>query len=179
MTLANFRDLVGCVTIACGDLSQVFTRHAVEAVNPVGMLACRHEKFVECRPIVPPVEIEAYAAAQFCLTDLAKPPFVEDVLITGKDSLYSEDNGAISELRPLLEQSRCKALGRGQGVIITDEYDIGLCNPRSDLLGIYDRIIGVEGMTKIAQVFSTVLRIVSPNFAFHCDQRLELGFTAA
>ena len=61
------------------------------------MVAGGAEHFVKWGPLVSPVEFEADALAQFALFDLAAAPFVENVLVVGKDSLDSQHYGALVE----------------------------------------------------------------------------------
>ena len=96
MALADLGDLCRSVTVARTDLAQVFTGHAIEAVDAFAVVACGHQQFVEWSPVISPIEIEADALAQFVLADFATPPFVEDVLIAGEDGFDSEHDRAIS-----------------------------------------------------------------------------------
>ncbi len=124
MALPDFGQLVDGVTIARADLAQIFPRHAVQAVDGVGVLARRHQQFVERRPVVAPVEIEANALAQFFGVNLAPPPFVEDVLVAGEDGFHSQHHGTVSGLGAFFQQARGKALRGRQRVIVADENDV-------------------------------------------------------
>src|SRR5580693_1735950 len=106
MTLADFGNLGGGMTVAGADLAQVFARHAIEAVNGIAVVAGRDQQFVERRPIVAPVKVEANALPQFAFVNFAAPPFLEDVLVAGKDCFRSEHDWAISSKSALLEE-RC------------------------------------------------------------------------
>ena len=61
MALPDLGQLVSGVAIARPDLAQIFPRHAVQAVDCVGVLTRSHQQFVERRPVIAPVEIEANA----------------------------------------------------------------------------------------------------------------------
>ena len=130
MALPDLGQLVDGVTIARADLAQIFPRHAVQTVDGVGVLARGHQQFVERRPVVAPVEIEANALLQFFGVNLAPPPFIEDVLVAGEDGFESQHHGTVSGLGALFEQSRGKALRGRQRVIVADENDVGAADVR-------------------------------------------------
>src|ERR1700689_5409702 len=113
MALTDLTNLGGSVTVAGANLAQVFTRHAIEAVNRFSVVAGRYQQFVEGSPVIAPVEIEADALAEFAFVDFAAPPFFEDVLVAGKDGFDSEHDRAISRQGALLEERCGVALGSG------------------------------------------------------------------
>ena len=61
VALPNFCQLVSGVAVAGPDLTQIFARHAVEAVDCVGVFTRSHQQFVEWRPVIAPIEVEANA----------------------------------------------------------------------------------------------------------------------
>src|SRR5690349_8736845 len=107
MPLANLGNLHGGVTVAGSDLAQVFARHAIESVKRFGMVASRDQQFVERHPVVAPFDVEADALSQFGLVDLATPPFVENVLVTGEDGLNPEHDRTVARQCALLDQRSC------------------------------------------------------------------------
>ena len=104
MALPDLGDLVRGMAIAGADLAQILARHAIQPVERFAVIPRSDEQFVERRPIVSPIEIEADALPQFGFINFAPPPFVENVLIAGKDGLDSEDNWPIASQRALLDQ---------------------------------------------------------------------------
>ena len=101
MVVANLGEFVGGMAVAGGDLSQVFPRHAVHPVNAFPVLPRGDQELVKGRPIVSPVRVEANPFPQFVFVDLAPPPFVEHVLVVGKDGFESQDEGTIAGLGSL------------------------------------------------------------------------------
>ena len=85
MALADFCNLRSGVTVTGADFAQIFAWHAVETVDGLGMVAGSDEQMVKWRPIVSPVEVEANALPEFGLVDFSAPPFVENVLVAGKN----------------------------------------------------------------------------------------------
>ena len=84
MALPDLGHFVGRMAIPRPDLAQIFPRHAVQSIDRLGVLARGHQQFVERRPVIAPVEVEANALPQLFRINLAPPPFVEDVLVAGK-----------------------------------------------------------------------------------------------
>src|SRR5437016_4163044 len=87
MPLANLRDLMRGVTVTSTNLPQIFARHAVQSVNTFRMFARRHQQVIEGLPVVPPVQIKAYTLTKLIFINLPPPPFIQDVLIAGKNCL--------------------------------------------------------------------------------------------
>ena len=112
MALPDFGKLDGSVAIAGADLPQILARHAVQPIERFAMIPRGDQQFVEGSPVVSPVEIEADALAKFVFVNFAAPPFVENVLIAGKDGFDSQNNGPVASQRALLEQ-RCGVTLRG------------------------------------------------------------------
>ena len=117
------------MAIAGADLAQVFARHAIQTVDGFGVIAGRRQQFVERRPVVSPVEIEADALAQFALVNLAPPPFFENVLVAGEDGFHAQHDRPVAGQRALLDQRRGVTLGRGQGMVVADQEP---CRRRAD-----------------------------------------------
>ena len=97
MPAAHFGDFVGGVTVAGGNSAQILARHAVETIDRGGVVTCGGEEFAKRSPVVSPIEIEADALAQFGFVNLAARPFVEDVLVAGKNGLDSEHEGTLMQ----------------------------------------------------------------------------------
>src|SRR5580704_617103 len=95
MALTDLGNFIDGVAVAGADLAQIFSGHAIEAVNGVTVFAGGDEQFVEGAPFVSPVGVETDALAKFVLVDFAAPPFLEHVLMTGEDGFDPEHNGAI------------------------------------------------------------------------------------
>ena len=149
MPLPDLGHFVDSMTIARSDLAQIFSRHAVETIDGLGVLARRDQQIVERRPVVAPVEVEADALLQFFGVNLAPPPFVENVLITRKNCFKTEDYGAVSGLGTLLEKSRGKTLRRRQSVIVADENQVGAAHAGSKFLPVDDGFVRAEGLAEV------------------------------
>ena len=104
MALPDLGQFVDGMAIARADLAQIFARHAIQPIDGVGVLARGHQQFVERRPVVAPVEVEANALLQFFGVNLAPPPFIEDVLVAGENGFETQDHGAVSGLGAFFEQ---------------------------------------------------------------------------
>src|SRR2546423_15659019 len=90
MVFFNFADFVGSVPVPGSDLAKILAWHAVEAVETNRVLAGGGEQLVKWRPIVSPIKIEADALSQFRLVNFAAPPFIDNVLIAGKESFNGQ-----------------------------------------------------------------------------------------
>jgi hypothetical protein len=143
------------------------------------VIASGDEQFVERSPVVSPVEIKADALAQFDFINLAAPPFVENVLIAGKNGFDAENHGPAAGQRALLEQRRGMALGRGQSMVVADEDDIGAAQSALDLFGVEQGIVVAKRLVELAQIFAAAVRVESVDFAFHFGQRAQLRGAAA
>jgi len=99
MLAAEFGNLVGGVAVPGSYLSQIFAGHAIEPVDGCAAVAGGGQQFEECRPVVSPVEIETNALTQFVLLNLAAEPFVENVLVAGKNGFDSQHYGALVKFR--------------------------------------------------------------------------------
>ena len=62
------------------------------------MVAGGGKQFVKWSPVVSPVEFETDALAQFGLFNLAAQPFIENVLVAGKNRFHSKHYGTLAEL---------------------------------------------------------------------------------
>src|ERR1700721_3290717 len=96
MAQADFSNLGGSVTIASPDFSKVLTRHTVEAVNRLAVIAGGDQQIVKRRPIISPVEIKADALTKLALVNFAAPPLVEDVLVAGINRFDAEHHGTVA-----------------------------------------------------------------------------------
>src|SRR3981081_1801429 len=115
-------NLVGGMAIAGSDLAQVFARHAIKAVDGGAAFAGGGEQFVKWSPVVSPVEFEPDALAKIAFVNFAAEPFVENMLVAGKNSLDSQHYRTPVEFEIAEERSQI-ALRIGQGVIIADQND--------------------------------------------------------
>ena len=95
MAAANFGNLVGGVAVTGSDFAQIFARHAIEPVDGGAAVAGGGEQLVKWGPVVSPVEFETDALAQFVFVNLAAEPFVENVLVAGKNGFHSQHDGAL------------------------------------------------------------------------------------
>src|ERR1043166_5043526 len=102
MALPNLSDLVRSVSVTRANLPQVFTRHTIQSVNTLGMIACSHQQFIEGLPIISPVKIETNAFTQLVLINLAPPPFIQNVLIAGKNCFDAQHYRTPTIQSPLL-----------------------------------------------------------------------------
>ncbi len=103
VTLADFGQLGGSMAVASADLAQIFARHAIEAVQSLSVVAGGHKQAIERSPVVSPVEVEADSLVEFVLVDITPPPFVENVLVAGKNGLHAKYDGTIADQGALLE----------------------------------------------------------------------------
>src|SRR3954454_20631750 len=87
MPLPDLGNLVRGMLVASANLSQIFSRHAVEPVDSLSGLTRYLEQFVEWLPVVSPVQIETDALAQFRFFNLLIKPFVENMLVARENGL--------------------------------------------------------------------------------------------
>src|SRR5215469_3411538 len=160
--------------VARPNFSQILPRHAVQTVKTVAVIASGQQKFVERGPIVSPIEIEAHALPKLRFLDFPPPPFVNNVLIAGKNGLEPENHWPIFvESSPLDE--RCgKALGCRQTVIIADQNNIRRTDCGLDLLAIEHGFVSFESLVEFAEIFAAIVRILRPDFPLHTLERLQL-----
>jgi len=109
------------MAIPRSDLAQILSRHAIQAIDRLAVLARSYQQFVERRPVIAPVEIEANSLPEFFLVNLPPPPLIKNMLVARKDGLHAQHQGAISGLRTLFEQDGRTTLRRRQRVIVTDK----------------------------------------------------------
>src|SRR5438445_1522550 len=120
MLLANLRNFASRVSVTGANLAQVFARHAIQTINGLRVIAGGGQQLVEWSPVIAPVEVEADSLAEFAFVNLAAPPFVENMLIAGKDGLDSEYNAAVACQGSLLDERSGAPLGGGQSVVVTN-----------------------------------------------------------
>src|SRR4029077_9808975 len=135
MAAAKFGNLVGGMAVAGSDLAQVFARHAIKPVDGGAVVAGGGEQFVKWSPFVSPVEFETDALAQLAFVDFAPEPFVENMLVAGKNSFDSQHYGAPVEFEIAQERSQI-ALRIGQGVIVADQNDSRFRDFAPDTIGV-------------------------------------------
>ena len=142
------------------------------------MLARGHQQFVEWRPVIAPVEVEANALLQLFRVNLAPPPFIEDVLVAGENCFQAQHHGAVSRLGAFFEQSRGETLGGRQSVVIADENGVGFAHAGAQFLPVDDRFVGAESLAEILQILSAAIGIVDPDLTLHPRQGVQLRLTA-
>ena len=120
MLLANLRNFASRVSVTGANLAQVFARHAIQTINGLRVIAGGGQQLVEWSPVIAPVEVEADSLAEFAFVNLAAPPFVENMLIAGKDGLDSEYHAAVACQGSLLDERSGAPLGGGQSVVVTN-----------------------------------------------------------
>ena len=125
MPLPDLCDLQRGMAIASADLAQILARHAIQAVECLGVIARTDQQFVKRSPVVSPIQIEADTLPQFGFINFAAPPFVENVLIASKDSFNAKDDWPVTRQGPLLDKRCGTALGRRQSVVVPDQDQIG------------------------------------------------------
>src|SRR2546423_11191355 len=103
MMLPNFGDFGGSVPVASPNLSQIFSRHAVQAIKRVGVVACGDKQLVKRIPVVSPVQVETDALAKFILLNIPAPPFIKNVLVAGEDGFDAQNYRTIAHERTLLD----------------------------------------------------------------------------
>jgi len=157
MKLANLANLGSSMAIAGSDLPQVVARHAIQPVNSLTMIAGRAQQFVERRPIVSPVQIEANALAQFDVINFTAPPFFENVLIAGKDGFHSQHNRPVACESALLNELRRAPLCRRQRMIVPHQNYVGGAQRGLNLLPIENRFVILKRLAELAQVFAAAV----------------------
>src|ERR1039458_1902991 len=90
MPAADFTDLVRRVAVARCNSAQILARHTIEPVNRGRVVPSGRKQFAKWSPVISPIQIEAGALPKFGFVNLAARPFVEDVLVAGKNSLDSQ-----------------------------------------------------------------------------------------
>src|ERR1700685_2199679 len=134
MTAGKFSNLVGGIAVTSADFAQILARHAIEPVNGGATVAGGREQFVKWSPIVAPVEFETDALAQFVFVNLAAAPFVDDVLVAGKNRFDSEHHGALVQFEIAEQQSQI-ALRVRQRVVVADQNDSRFGDFAKDIAG--------------------------------------------
>jgi hypothetical protein len=162
------------VPIASADLTEIFARHAIEPVNESVTVAGGREQFVKWSPVISPIEFETNALPQFGFVNLAARPFVQDVLVAGKNRFHAEHDWPLSKFRAA-EQRGYGALRVGQGMIVTDQNDSSGGNGSVNIAWRKYFFVGAVRLAKIAQVFASAGGIRGANFAFDAGDSVELG----
>src|SRR5258708_38925883 len=119
------------------------------------------------RPIVAPIQIEADALTQFALINLASPPFLENVLVAGKNSFNSKHDRTIPRHRTLFQELSGISLRRRQGMIGADKDDVRSLQCILNLLRIEHRIVVAEGLIELAKSFAAATRILDADLTPH------------
>jgi hypothetical protein len=104
--------------------------------------------------------------------DFTAPPFVNDVLVAGKDGFHSQNHWTIPGLRTKFQRGRGKALRSGQGMVIADQYGIGRTQGALEVFSGEDAFIRTKSLTEVPQIFSLPARIVGPDFTLHAEKRM-------
>src|ERR1039458_5152478 len=160
MAAAEFGDPVGSVAIAGPDFAQIFARHAIQAIDGCAVVAGGGEQFVKWRPVVSPVEFETDALAQLVFRNLGAEPFVENVLVAGKNGFDSQHYGALVEFR-IAEDRGEIALRVGQGVVVTDQNDSSVGDLVADIAGGENLLVGAVSLAKVAEIFASGSQVVT------------------
>ena len=143
------------------------------------MLARSQQQFVKWLPIVAPIDIKSNALTEFCFTNFAAPPFVENVLIARKNRFHTQNHGPVAGLCAFFQQSRSKTLRSRQRMIIANQQNIGAVHERVELLPIENGLIGAVSLGEVPKIFATSVMILSPDLTFDTGQRVELRRTAS
>src|SRR5258708_5307457 len=131
---AKFGDLIGGVAVTGSNLAQVFARHAIQPVDGGATVTGGGEQFEKWSPIVSPIEFEADALAQLGFVNFAAQPFVENVLVAGKNRFHSQYYRSPVEFEIAEERSQI-ALRVWQGMIVADQNDSRLGDFVPDIIG--------------------------------------------
>src|SRR5258708_38959728 len=131
------------------------------------------------RPIVAPIQIEADALTQFALINLASPPFLENVLVAGKNSFSSKLDRTIPRHRTLFQELSGISLRRRQGLIVADKDDVRSLQCILNLLRIGHRIVVAEGLIELAKIFAAAMRILTADLTLPPHQRSQLSCASA
>src|SRR5208337_1883925 len=177
MLAAKVGNLVGGMAVAGPDLAQIFAGNAIEPVDGCALVAGGGEQFVKCQPVVSPVKIEANALAQFMFINLASEPFVENVLIAGKNCFQSQHYRALVEFGVAKERGQI-ALRVGQGVVVADQNGSGLGNFVADVAGSENVLVGAISFVKIAQILASGRGVNGANLTHDAGGGVALGGTA-
>src|SRR6202171_1527104 len=174
---AEFGNLIGRMAIAGSDLAQVFARHAIKAVDGGAAVAGGGEQFVKWSPVVSPVEFEPDALAKLAFVNFAAEPFVENMLVAGKNSFHSQHYRAPVEFEIAEERSQI-ALRIGQGMIVADQDDSRFGDFLADIIGVQNFLIGAIGVAKVAEIFAPAGRINGADLTLDARDGVELCGTA-
>src|SRR5690349_3250986 len=110
MLLSNVANFRGSMTIARANLPEILARHTVQAINRLAVLAGTFQEREERLPVVTPIGVVANAVAQFGFLDLTAHPFIQDVLVAGKDRFHADHDRTAASLRQLFDQRRRESL---------------------------------------------------------------------
>ena len=141
------------------------------------MVAGGGKKFVKCRPVVSPVEIETDALAQFIFINLAAQPFVENVLVAGENGFHSQHYGALVEFGIAEKRSQI-ALRVGQGMIVADQDDSGFGDFVADIARGENFLVGAVSLAKVAQILASGRGINGANRTHDAGEGVTLCGTA-
>jgi len=108
--------------------------HAIEPIDIGAEIARGGQQFVKWSPVVTPVEFEAYALPQFVFFNFALDPFVEDVLVAGKNGLDAQHYRALVKFVVVKERGDI-ALRIGQGMIVADQNSTSFRNLAAHVAG--------------------------------------------
>ena len=59
-------------------------------------------------------------------------------------------------------------------MVVPDQHHVGCAQGSLNILAIQNTIVGGEGIAELAEVFPPAVRILSPDFALHSRQRVQL-----
>src|SRR5258708_25255711 len=135
MAASQIGNLVGSVPVTSSDFAQIFARHAIEPVDGGAVVAGSGEQFVKWSPFVSPVEFETDALAQFGFVNFAALPFVENMLVAGKNRFHSQYYRSPVEFEIAEERSQI-TLRVGQSMIVADQNDSSLGDFAPDTIGV-------------------------------------------
>src|ERR1035441_8908957 len=177
MPAAEFGNLVGGVAVTGANFAQIFARHAIKAIDGCAVVAGGGEQFVKRSPVVSPVEFETDALAQFVFGNLGAEPFVENMLVAGKNGFDSQHYGALVEFR-IAEDRGEIALRVGQGVVVSDQNDSSVGDLVADIAGGENLLVGAVSLAKVAEIFASGGGINGANLTLDAGGGGALGGTA-
>ena len=178
MTATYLGYLVSRMPIARANLAQILTWHAVQPIDRRAALPRRQKNVKEGSPVVSPIQIKTNSLSKFTFVDLSVQPFVDDVLVPGKNRLYSEHQRPAMQRR-LAQQRSNITLRCRQRVVVADQGDVSLADFFVDIFRRQNSLIRAESLAKVAHIFARKRIVIGTNFALHAGHRVELSDAAS
>src|SRR5208282_1529161 len=128
-------------------------------------------------PVVSPVQFETDALAQLVFVNFAAEPFVENMLIAGKNSFQPQHHVALVEI-VVAQQRRQVALRVRQRVVIAYQNRSGFGNLLTDVGRGNHSLVRKVGLAKIAKILASGSGIDRSNLTLDAGKGVPLSRTA-